>query len=230
MNSRIVCILIVTFQAHACNAPAQGGYWVKTAGLEAPTGQNARQAAILVDTIQAEHLYAIGEPADGRGEIFLWDNAVFVAAVTPDTREPYVQRLAKNLHASYLLYADVPQWDTIVLTKPVDALSELQTAIAQAAAGKGIDTTQTFPFLLIGKIKSGEGKIMFRDDAAQRPDADGNYTFPLKDKRAQMIGFFRGDSGDIRIHFRLQNKYHAGRLVAADFDENEPIRLFLAKR
>lgn len=223
-------MLIVTLLALACNASAQGGYWVKTAGVEAPAGQNTRQAAILVDTIQAEHLYAIGEPADGRGEIFLWDNAVFVAAVTPDTREPFVQRLVKNLHASYLLYANVPQWDTIVLPQPVHALSELQTAIAQAAAGKGIDTTQAFPFLLIGKIKSGDGNIMFRDVAAQRPEADGNYTFPLLDKRAQMVGFFHGEGAGMRIHFRLQNKYHAGWLVAADFDESEPIRLFLAKR
>jgi hypothetical protein len=216
-------MLTVTLLALACKAPAQG-YWVKTVGTSASAG-NIRQAVILVDTIQAEHLYAIGEPADGRGEIFLWDNAVFVAAVTPDTREPYVRRMVKDLDASYLLYTNVPKWDTIVLTQPVLALSELETAIAEAAAGHGIDTTQAFPFLLIGKIKSGEGDITFSDSST----TNSTYVFPLHDKRAQMIGFHRGGSAGMRIHFRLQNKYHAGRLSAADFDESEPIRLFLPK-
>lgn len=207
-------------------------YLAKTAGVEAASELNDRQTAILVDTIRAGHLYAIGEPADGRGEIFIWDNASFVAAITTDKREPFVQRFVKNIQASYLLYADVPTWDTIVLTKTVRTLSELENVIANTANAGGIDTLKGFPFLLIGRIKSGTGNISFIDTTLQNAPPDGNYTFPLLDKRAQMIGFYLGDrsaNNRVRIHFRLQNKYHAGRLTVADFDENEPIKLFLPK-
>jgi len=38
MNNRIVCMLVISLFAVASKAPAQG-YWVKTAGREAPAGQ-----------------------------------------------------------------------------------------------------------------------------------------------------------------------------------------------
>lgn len=180
---------------------------------------------VLVDTIKAKHLYGIGRPTDQMGEIFIWDNAVFVAAVTPDTKEPFVRRFVKDLEASFLLSADVPEWDTFFIRRPVHSLLELEKAIDSIAAQNHWNTNAAYPFLMIGKMKSGKGDILFKNV----------YQYAFLDKRAQMVGFVHGGlpqtmtngTRRMRIHFRLQNKYHAGVLTEADFDETEPIKLLL---
>lgn len=189
---------------------------------------------VLLDTIRAKHLYGIGRPTDHMGEIFIWDNAVFVAAITPDTKEPYVRRFVKGLEASFLWYADVPEWDTFFIDRPVHSLLDLAKAIDSMAVLNNLDTSQPYPFLMIAKMNSGKGEILFRDFSQdQKP-----YIFGIEQKRAQMIGFRHGslplsmdeDSNGIQIHFRLQNKYHAGVLTEAVFDDKEPIKLFLPRQ
>jgi hypothetical protein len=61
-------------------------------------------ASILIDTIKAKNLYALGPVENLRGEIIVWNNNAFVAALTED-KQPYVQKNVKDLKAIFLVYA-----------------------------------------------------------------------------------------------------------------------------
>lgn len=215
---------------------------VKHSGKMSKIGQEKRvDAEILVDSINAKHLYALGPVENLRGEILVWDSRLFVAAITPE-KEPYVQKKVKNLKAIFLVYADVARWDTVLLTQKISSLNELQSAITIAAHRSGIDTSTAFPFLIFGKVKEGSGHILFKDTAvhAINPEVlkQAKYINTFNNQKAQMLGFysqhhqtvFTPNNSYIHIHYRLWNKYQAGHLDVVSFDESAPVKLLLPKK
>ena len=220
---------------------AQGNL-VKYSGKMSKIGQERRvDAEILVDSIKGKHLYAVGPVEDLRGEIIVWDSKPFVAAVTED-KKPYLQKNVKPLKAIFLVYADVQQWDTLVLRNKISSLDDLQKTITEAAYQHGTDTMSAFPFLLFGKVKEGSGHIMFKDSSVKTitPDAlkAANYTNTFNNQFAQMLGFysqhhqtiFTHHDSFLHIHYRMANKYQAGHLEMISFDESEPIKLLLPNK
>jgi len=212
---------------------------VMYSGKMSKIGREGRvDADILVDTIKAGHLYALG-PVEGlRGEIIVWNSKTFVAAVTED-KKPYLQKNVRSLRAIFLVYADISQWDTLKLITKISSLEDLQRAITLAASLHGTDTASAFPFLLFGKVKEGSGHIMFKDtsETVLTPAVlkEANYINAFKDQEAQMLGFysqhhqtiFTHHDSFLHIHYRLANRYQAGHLNTVSFDESEPIKLLL---
>lgn len=211
-------------------------------GKMSKIGREGRvDAAIMVDSINAKNLYAIGPVENLRGEIFVWDSKPFVAAITEE-KEPYVQKKVKNLKAVFLVYADVAHWDTIMLTQKINSINELEKAITRAAFQHGTDTSSAFPFLLIGRVKEGSGHIMYKDTAITTITPavlkEAKYFNTFSNQKAQMLGFysqhhqtiFTHHDSFIHIHYRMWNKYQAGHLDLVSFDESEPIKLLLPRR
>lgn len=201
--------------------------------------ENRLDAEILVDTINSRHLYAIGPVEDLRGEIIVWNSQPFVAALT-DEMKPFVRKKVKNLKAIFLVYADVAQWDTVLLTTTIPTINALQDAITKAAHQAGLDTASAFPFLLFGKVKEGAGHIMFKDTAIRQINPEvlkaAKHSQAFQHQEAQMLGFysqhhqriFTHHDSYLHIHYRLRNKYQAGHLDAVSFDTSStPIKLLL---
>lgn len=195
-------------------------------------------AAILVDSIVAKHLYALGPVENLRGEIIVWDGKPFVAAITEE-KKPYLRKNVKDLKAIFLVYVDVQQWDTIILKQNISSLAELERVITNAAFKNGTDTTSAFPFLLIGKVEAGSGHIMFKDSLVTNINSEAikaaKHINSFTRQDAQMLGFysqhhqsiFTHHDSFLHIHYRLRNKYQAGHLDAVSFVETEPIKLIL---
>ena len=215
---------------------------VKYSGKMSKIGQEKRvDAEILVDSIKGNHLYAVGPVEDLRGEIIVWDSKPFVAAITED-KKPYLQKNVKPLKAIFLVYADVSNWDTVMLTNMISSMDDLQKSITNAAYQHGMDTASAFPFLIFGKIKEGSGHIMFKDSSVKAITPDvlkaANYKNTFKEQFAQMIGFysqhhqniFTHQSSYLHIHYRMANKYQAGHLDMVSFDEKEPVKLLLPRK
>ncbi|MFD2526908.1 hypothetical protein ACFSQD_13890 [Flavihumibacter stibioxidans] len=212
---------------------------VQHRGKMSKIGQENRvDAEILVDSIRAKNLYALG-PVEGlRGEIIVWNSQPFVAAVTAE-KKPFLRKKVKDLKAIFLVYADVPKWDTVLLTTNIPTMNALQDAITKAAHQAGIDTASAFPFLLYGKIQEGKGHIMYRDTAVRQINPDvikaANHGQAFQHQEAQMLGFysqhhqriFTSPNSFLHIHYRLRNKYQAGHLDAVSFDVSTPIKLLL---
>ena len=215
---------------------------VKFSGKMSKIGQEKRvDAAIMVDSIQGDHLYAIGPVENLRGEILVWDGKPFVAAITDD-KKPYLQKNVKSLKAIFLVYADISQWDTVLLTNKISSLNDLEKTITKAANLHGTDTSTAFPFLVFGKVKEGSGHIMYKDSSVTTitPAAlrDANYKNFFSNQYAQMLGFysqhhqtiFTHHDSFLHIHYRMANKYQAGHLDTVSFDETEPIKLLLPRK
>ena len=199
-------------------------------------------ADILVDTIRAEHLYAIGPVENLRGEILVWNNIAYVAALTED-KKPYVRKDVKNLKAIFLVYADVKEWDTLLIDKKqAGSITELQSTITNIAFLHGLDTSSAFPFQVFGKAKQGYGHIMFKDSSVKQitPDELQKATFinTFTDQYIQMLGFysqhhqtiFTHHNSYLHIHYRLRNKYQAGHLEQIQLDPDQQFRILLPKQ
>ena len=228
-------ILIATFSFSQENM-------VKYSGKMSKIGQEKRvDAAIMVDSIKGQHLYAIGPVENLRGEILVWDSKPFVAAITEDNK-PYLQKNVKSLNAIFLVYADISQWDTVLLTNKISSLTDLEKTITKAAYEHGTDTATAFPFLIFGKVKEGSGHIMYKDSTvtAITPATlkDANHKNSFSNQYAQMLGFysqhhqtiFTHHDSFLHIHYRMANKYQAGHLDMVSFVETEPIKLLLPRK
>lgn len=212
---------------------------VKYSGKMSKIGQESRvDAEIMIDSIKGKHLYAIGPVENLRGEIIVWDNKPFVAAITEDKR-PYLQKNVKQLKAIFLVYADIEKWDTVLLTNKISSLKELEKAITKAAYLHGTDTSTAFPFLILGKVKEGTGHIMFKDtsiiDITPAALKEANHKNTFNNQLAQMLGFysqhhqtiFTHHDSFLHIHYRMANKYQAGHLDMVSFVETEPVKLLI---
>lgn len=215
---------------------------VKYSGKMSKIGQEKRvDAAIMVDSIKGEHLYAIGPVENLRGEILVWDGKPFVAAITDD-KKPYLQKNVQSLKAIFLVYADISQWDTVLLTNKISSLSDLEKTITKAAYQHGRDTATAFPFLIFGKVKEGSGHIMYKDSSVTTITTaalrDANHKNTFSNQYAQMLGFysqhhqaiFTHHDSFLHIHYRMANKYQAGHLDIVSFDETEPVKLLLPRK
>ena len=210
-------------------------------GKMSKIGQEKRvDAEILVDTIQAKHLYALGPVENLRGEIMVFDSKPFVAAIT-ESGEPALLKNQKNLHAIFLVYANVQQWDTLLIKEPISSMNVLQNSITAKAFLHGTDTAKAFPFLLIGKVKQGSGHIMFKDPAVTEITPESlkvaKHINTFTEQMAQMLGFysqhhqtvFTSQNSYVHVHYRLGNKYQAGHLDEVVFDDSVPLKLLLPK-
>jgi acetolactate decarboxylase len=199
-------------------------------------------ASILIDTIKAKNLYALGPVENLRGEIIVWNNNAFVAALTED-KQPYVQKNVKDLKAIFLVYADVEQWDTILLRQTqINSMSDLETFISRAAYKQNIDTSLAFPFQIYARAISGHGHIMFKDTSEKQITPQvlekARTENLFSDQYIQMLGFYSQHHQSIfthhdtylHIHYRLRNKYQAGHLEQLKLDPNYPIKLLFPKK
>lgn len=212
---------------------------VKHIGKMSKIGQEKRvDAEILIDTIQAKNLYAIGPVENLRGEIIVWNSQPLVAAIS-EKEKPVLLKNVKNLKAIFLVYADVPKWDTIYMQQKITSMQHLQNAITLAAFNHGIDTNSAFPFLLYASIKEGSGHIMYKDTLVKTINTDAlkaaKHIAKCSNQQAQMLGFysqhhqtiFTHHDSFLHIHYQLLKKDEAGHLEEVSFNENEPVLLLL---
>lgn len=202
--------------------------------------ENRVDADILVDTINYANLYVLGPVENLRGEIIIWNNKRYIAALTDD-KKPMVQKNTKNLKAIFLAYANVSNWDTLVIKDNISSLQQLQILISKSASKNGIDTSTAFPFLIFARVAKGKGHIMFKDtteiimNAEVLKAAKNINTFEGID--ARMLGFysqnhqtiFTAQGSFVHIHYLLSNKFQAGHLDEIIFDPQTPIRLLIPK-
>jgi acetolactate decarboxylase len=216
---------------------------VKYSGSMSKIRQQKRvDGEILVDTIALANLYALGPVENLRGEIIVWNNNAFVAALTED-KKPYVQKNVKDLKAIFLVYADVKNWDTVLISKhQISSISDLETFISKTAFLQGHDTSSAFPFQIFARAKQGSGHIMFKDTSITliTPEVleKAKYTNSFTEQYIQMLGFYSQHHQTIfthhdtflHIHYRLRNKYQAGHLEELQLDPNYPIKLLFPQK
>jgi acetolactate decarboxylase len=235
--------LILHFVSYFLVMPGVHAQMVKYSGAMSKIRQEKKvDAAILVDTINAENLYAVGPVENLRGEILVWDNVAFVAAINEE-KKPYLRKDVKNLKAIFLVYADVKEWDTLLIEKKqVRSIAELESAIAYSASRYGLDTSSAFPFQVFARAKQGSGHIMYKDLSVILITPEdlqkAAYVNTFTDQYIQMLGFysqhhqtiFTHHDSYLHIHYRLRNKYQAGHLEEIYLDPEQELKILFPKQ
>lgn len=235
---RVLVWLILMFAGHAKTAPAQ----VSFAGTQAKVRNGDFSAAVLLDTLPQEHLFALGPEEGLRSELFVWNGRIFRAGVWRENGQPYVEKDVKGMKAVFLVWANVPVWDTLVLHENIASLRQLEQIIGVNAHRYGLDTSKPFPFLMLGKLLKARGHIMDKDPAIKEITStttdDARKYFPVDGQKVQLIGFYSHHHRRIfthhdsftHIHYRTFSKHHAGHLDEGSFDASEPVRLLLPRQ
>ncbi len=214
--------MVLTYSS--CLSLNAQSYDVKVVGRMSKIGKDFNLAPeILIDTIAAKNLYALGPVENLQGEIIVWDNKRYVATLTDD-KKPMVNKNIKNLKAIFLVYSNVEKWDTLLIKVNVNSLVDLQNLVENEAIKYGIDTSKAFPFLIFGKANHGNGHIMFLDNLNQIPNAEtikfAKNSFSFKTIDLRLLGFYSKHQLDIfthqnsffHVHHLLSNRYQAGHL------------------
>jgi acetolactate decarboxylase len=161
-----------------------------------------------------------------------------VAAIS-EKDSPVVLKNVKKLNAIFLVYANVPRWDTIYLQQKITSIQELQNAVIQAAFKHGTDTNSAFPFLLFASIKEASGHIMFKDTMVKTINSDAlkaaKHITHFSSQKAQLLGFysqhhqtiFTHHDSFLHLHYLVSNNSQAGHLDEISFSENEPVQLLI---
>lgn len=236
---KIILSILTTFYLVTTSGQTYG---VNVVGKMTKIGKEHKvDAEVLVDTIGYNHLYALGPVENLRGEIIIWDNKRYVAALTEE-KAPTLLKNINNLKAIFLVYANVKLWDTLLIREEISSIQQLQDVIGKVANNNGVDTNIAFPFLIFGKIESGKGHIMYKDTTSNEVNAE-----VLKSAKninafsgidARMLGFysknhkgvFTNPDSFIHIHYLLSNKYQAGHLDEVVFDPKSTIKLLIPKK
>ncbi len=165
--------------------------------------------AQLVDFKDQKHFYALGSVENLKGEIQVFNS------------QPYVTSVGKNtLHidktftkkAAQLVYATVPEWETIKIPQEVRSYEQVEGFIKEMAVERGIDVSNPFPFLLEGQAAE------FRWHVINWREGDTNHTYKkhkntgmygtMKNKQVTILGFYSTAHKEIITHHDTNMHMH----------------------
>ena len=199
------------------------------------TSGDSDGVVLLKDAIPVPHGYAIGALANGRGEIVVINNQVWLD-YGEDGLGKTVGEVPEDEQAVILVAAQVAAWSSSILDKSLPKQA-LYNAILEAAKQLGVDISKPFPFMLEGSF-SHLGLHVINEKNPQHGKAKGAHFYRLiKEKRKQqtatILGFYSADQQGIYTHIGQSWHLHAvieDENIAAHVDEisaNEGIVLKL---
>jgi acetolactate decarboxylase len=144
----------------ACAALTPGAVAVQFKGsLRAVHGGDARSTQVLAPLMSQPGLVAMGPVAQLDGEITAVDGKLYVSKVNGGKQ---IQTSADaQAQAAFLVWAHVTQWaEPVALGKGANDYAHLEVVIEQSARRAGVDTSQPFPFKLIGASEKLEYHVL----------------------------------------------------------------------
>ncbi len=202
----------------------QAGFVVKSAGEMRNVMQKGNLAAHIdcADLRPLKHLYALG-PVEGlRGEVTVFDGTP--AVTTVEGGKPAVGESWPK--ACFLVYAQVPRWQSTPLPAGVGSLAELEPHVLAAAKKAGLDVDKPFPFLLSGTPAGVKYHVVWKTDGlphTKELHAKAKLAFEVAGREVQMLGFhsdkhrgvFTHHDSNTHVHFRAADGKDSGHVDAA---------------
>lgn len=112
----------------------------------------------LINLKKISSLYAVGLLDKLQGEILVFDSKAYISSMTQHGSIHIDKTLQKQ--ASFLLYSEVPSWIEIKLPKIIYNKQQFVEYLEDQAKENGISTFQAFPFILEGKIKANNYRVL----------------------------------------------------------------------
>jgi acetolactate decarboxylase len=171
--------------------------------LRAVHGGDVRGTQVLAPLMAQPGLLAVGPVAQLDGEITAVDGKLHVSKVTSGKQ---IQTNADaQVQAAFLVWAHVEQWtEPVALGKWAKDHADLEDVIEQAARRSGIDTSQPFPFKLIGTAEKLEYHVLAPVAAKAHSAAHGDgahHAAAAADHKSQAVNLKISGQGATLVGF-----------------------------
>jgi acetolactate decarboxylase len=154
---------------------------------------------IRLDTIADKvGLYAVGPVGYLSGEILVKNGTAYVAKIQNDS----MMHITKNFDVSapFLVYANVTEWDEIVLPKTIKSMNDLESFIDKLT----LNYKRPFVFQLKGEVARATihvqnlppGTVVTSPKDAHQ----GQVKFELSDELCDIVGFFSTEHQGVFTH------------------------------
>ena len=199
------------------------GYELRFIGAQRETVMHGKLAAALdLRTLtKVPHLYAVGPIEELRGEVTIAEGRPSLARVGTDG----AVRVSESFEAGapFLVWAQVPTWQTLPIPHEVHSFAELETFVPRAAASAGLDPQQPLPFLIRGEQNLIEFHVLNRvGDAPHGMEMHKKIqvVFELAQVDAIIVGFhsaahrgiFTPMDSAMHIHFQTADNGKSGHI------------------
>lgn len=226
MKKTIIFIALIGI-LHACaNKPIE----VKYIGeLRQIMHQGKYEGRVFLKDLPQKHLFGLGAVKELQGEILILDGKALISTVID--REASIKQ-QENIEATLLVYAQVPEWDTL----SVKGVNDISLLLEEQL--KDREVTGPTPFMLLGKAERLHYHIINFDlekgDISQH--RDGAFQENLINSDVAILGFYATDAkgiythhdSNIHLHFRTNTGDKAGHVDDVVFG-NEPVQLLLPR-
>jgi acetolactate decarboxylase len=212
------------------------GYELYFIGAQRETVMNGRLAAAidLRELSAVRHLYAIGPIEQLRGEVTVIDSRPSLSRVGSDGAVQVTESFEAG--APFLVWAQVPQWRTVLIPPQVRSFPELEAFVPRSAAALGLDDRRPIPFLVRGRQELIDFHILNRigDEPhdAQRHKAI-QVSFELPQAEATIVGFYSSShrgiftamDATIHLHFQTPDNTCSGHIQTLEIGPDAVLSL-----
>lgn len=157
--------------------------------------------ADLRDFQASTHLYALGAVENLLGEILILDDQPFISSVQ---NQELVIDTSFAHKACLLVYAEVEQWDSLMVSAPITQLKDLENYLEQVAEEHGINTNHPFPFLLKGTAKSFDWHVINWKAGDTEHSHEKHLRSGLfgteQNREVEILGFYSDDHHGVFTH------------------------------
>jgi len=164
-------------------------------------------AAVDIDTLERQHLFALGPVAGLKGEIMVLDGTVYTSLRSGDT----IQNVAAIPKAAMLVYGYVSEWRQIEKKVTISNLRDLEKLVEHSAKEGGVDTAQPFVFMVEAKAKqAGYHVIHWKDGVKHTLDNHKQFAIHKEEKEQEVIllGFYSKHHHSIFTHHSTNMHVH----------------------
>ena len=137
-----------------------------------------------------EHLYAVG-PLEGlRGEVSIFDGQPLISRVVDGALR---NEASFNAKACFLVYAQIPAWREIKISRSIADDAELKTAIVEIALHMAVDVSRPVPFMLRATPESALIHVLDKRDGLRHNAAlheKAKVRFPIVGQSIEIVGFY----------------------------------------
>jgi len=203
-NMKQVFTLLTTFFCYTANAQVS----VKVHGAMSQIMRKGDlSAAVDIDTLARQHLFALGPVAGLKGEIMVVDGTVYTSVRSGDT----IQNVATIPKAAMLVYSYVSEWKQLEKKVTISNLRDLEKMVEHSAKEGGVDTAQPFVFMVEAKAKrAGYHVIHWEDGIKHTLDNHKQFAIHKEEKEQDVIllGFYSKHHHSIFTHHSTNMHVH----------------------
>ena len=212
------------------------GYELYFIGAQRETVMNGKLAAAidLRELSVTRHLYAIGPIEQLRGEVTVIDSRPSLSRVGSDGAVQVTESF--DTGALFLVWAQVPQWQSVAIPAQVRSFPELEAFVPRSAAALGLDARRPTPFLVRGRQELIDFHILNRvgdepHDAKKHKAIQ--VSFELHRAEATIVGFyspshrgiFTAMDATIHLHFQTPDNTCSGHIQTLEIGPDAVLSL-----